>query len=111
MTHHCGKCPSRWGGYNTAHCGACHETFTGITAFDKHRAGSHAQGTRHCVPPQEVGLIPSDRTYLCWGLEGSKPPIVQISEPLSGSARIDDTGEALSGLLSQANSERELVHV
>lgn len=66
----CGRCDNRWGGLNTAHCGAenCHRTFTGIVAFDKHRAGSHAAGTRHCVDPQTVGLVDAGRAYPCWGL-------------------------------------------
>ena len=39
--HTCPRCPNHWGGLKTAHCAACHETFTGLTAFDKHRTGSH----------------------------------------------------------------------
>ena len=73
----CGRCDNRWGGLNTAHCGArnCHQTFTGIVAFDKHRAGSHAAGTRHCVDPATLRdkhgqpvLVDAGRGYPCWGL-------------------------------------------
>jgi hypothetical protein len=66
LPHHCGKCDNRWHGYNTAHCGACHQTFTAVTAFDKHRTGSHSRGTRRCLPPAEAGLVLSSRSYPCW---------------------------------------------
>lgn len=69
----CAKCPNRWGGLNTAHCSACHQTFTGITAFDKHRDGNHANDTRHCVHPTTVGLVDAGRPYPCWGLPGTNP--------------------------------------
>lgn len=62
----CG-CGASWGGLNTAHCDACHRTFTGITAFDRHRDGSHSSGTRHCVNPATVGLVDAARNYACWG--------------------------------------------
>lgn len=65
--HHCPRCDVRWGGYATAHCHSCRNVFTGISAFDQHRAGSHAKGTRHCVDPASVGLVPTDREYPCWG--------------------------------------------
>ncbi|TDH48865.1 hypothetical protein E2F47_22125 [Mycobacterium eburneum] len=65
--HECAKCRQRWGGLNTSHCSACHQTFTGLTAFDKHRDGNHAHGTRHCVAPQSVGLVDAGRGYPCWG--------------------------------------------
>jgi hypothetical protein len=68
--HGCPRCPARWNGYNTGHCSACHETFTGITAFDKHRDGSHVKG-RYCVSPQSVGLVPAGRAYPCWALPGT----------------------------------------
>ncbi len=66
----CGRCSSRWNGLETSHCAACHQTFTGETAFNKHRAGSHGRGTRHCVEPVSVGLVDAGRAYLCWGLPG-----------------------------------------
>lgn len=62
----CG-CGARWGGLSTGHCTGCHRTFTGITAFDKHRSGSHSADTRHCVDPATVGLIDANRAYACWG--------------------------------------------
>lgn len=62
------RCGAWWSGLNTCHCSAkkCHQTFTGIGAFNKHRAGSHA-GTRYCVDPAIVGLVDAGRNYPCWG--------------------------------------------
>jgi hypothetical protein len=34
-----------------AHCPSCGRHFGGDRAFDFHRAGDHADGTRHCVSP------------------------------------------------------------
>lgn len=70
LPNECGTCQARWGGYNTAHCSGCHLTFTGLSAFDKHRDGSHAKSTRHCVSPESVGLIEAGRAYPCWGFPG-----------------------------------------
>lgn len=67
----CGRCESRWTGLNAAHCAACHETFTSVSAFDQHRTGSHAKGTRHCLTPTDVGLVPADREWKGWSLPGS----------------------------------------
>ncbi|WP_442410520.1 FDXHR family putative zinc-binding protein [Mycobacterium sp.] len=36
----CVRCDTRWTGLNTCHCGKCHRTFTGISAFDEHRRNS-----------------------------------------------------------------------
>ena len=64
----CGGCSSRWNGLTTAHCSACHQTFTTVTAFNKHRTGSYSQDTRHCLEPASVGLVDASRAYPCWGL-------------------------------------------
>ena len=69
-TVHCPKCRLGWGGLNTAHCTACHQTFTGISAFDKHRTGSHAKDTRYCLGPLTIGLVDAGREYPCWGFPG-----------------------------------------
>lgn len=66
----CAKCQARWGGLRTAHCDACHETFTVEAAFDKHRAGSHTHDGRHCIDPATVGLVDAGREYRCWGFPG-----------------------------------------
>lgn len=66
----CARCDTRWNGHRTAHCGACHQTFTSLSAFDTHRQGSHPHSTRHCVPPTSVDLIDAGRAYPCWGSAG-----------------------------------------
>ena len=60
------QCGARWGGLKTCHCAACHQSFTVLSAFDKHRRGSHPDSTRHCVDPASVGLIDVGRSYPCW---------------------------------------------
>jgi hypothetical protein len=37
----------------TSHCVACGRHFAGDKAFDMHRRGDHAAGTRHCVSPHD----------------------------------------------------------
>lgn len=49
MTFTC-SCKASWGGLRTAHCGQCHCTFTGISAFDAHRPGE-------CREPQACGMV------------------------------------------------------
>jgi len=67
--HHCAKCPSRWAGSLTSHCTGCHLTFTGITAWEKHRDGTHSSRRgRFCVPPEQSGLVLTSRLYPCWGI-------------------------------------------
>lgn len=68
--HPCSGCTARWGGLLTAHCAACHLTFTGITAWEKHRAGKPARG-RYCLDPAAVGLIDAGRSYPCWANPGT----------------------------------------
>jgi hypothetical protein len=54
--HLCGWCPRTWTGLKIAHCGGrggCHQTFTVVTHFDKHRK------TGKCVEPSKVGLEPN----------------------------------------------------
>lgn len=67
LPHSCSKCPSRWGGANTAHCSVCHLTFTGITAFEKHRTGSYGGAGRTCLTPAKAGLVLTGRSYPCYG--------------------------------------------
>lgn len=67
----CPRCPSWWTGTRSGHCTACHRTFTSIAAFDKHRSGSHAKSTRHCVDPETVGLVPAGRAWPGWSLPGT----------------------------------------
>jgi hypothetical protein len=53
--HGCGGCDNRWGGFRTAHCGACHETFTTPANFDRHRLQDE------CAPPADRGLVLNER--------------------------------------------------
>lgn len=76
--HGCARCTARWTGHNTSHCGACHETFTSLSAFDKHRTGSHARSTRACEHPVSVGLVDADRAYACWGLPGDRLEALKV---------------------------------
>lgn len=62
----CIRCQKQWGGLKTAHCTVCCETFSVSSAADKHRTGSHANDTRHCLPPETVGLVDAGRAYPCW---------------------------------------------
>lgn len=61
--HSC-RCGRRWTGLNTAHCTTCHNTFSGVTGFDKHRKDGE------CINPPEVGLVDAGRTYSCWKQKG-----------------------------------------
>jgi hypothetical protein len=68
--HQCGSCTLRWGGLNTSHCNGCHRTFTGMTAWEAHRTGTHVKG-RYCLDPADVGLVDAGRSYPCWALPGT----------------------------------------
>ena len=78
----CRHCGSWWTGLNTCHCTACHTTFTGITAFDAHRTGSHTNDTRTCLAPTELvdgkgnpkPLVDAGRAYSCWGFPAAENP-------------------------------------
>lgn len=65
----CCRCSGKWGGLKTAHCSACHNTFSTPGNFDRHRTGTHPGG-RWCLPPAEVGLVDAGRAYPCWGQPG-----------------------------------------
>lgn len=45
----CRGCASRWFGIRRAHCSACHLTFSGASAFDRHRTPTGDHGT--CTHP------------------------------------------------------------
>jgi hypothetical protein len=66
----CAEFAARWSGLKTAHCAGCHQTFSVVSAFDRHLAGSHPQGTRHCLDPATVGLCDAGRAYPCWSHPG-----------------------------------------
>lgn len=70
----CPRCDAWWSGLNTCHCSVCHHTLTGYTAFDAHRAGSHAKGERHCLTMEESGMVDAGRGYPCWTIPGKAEP-------------------------------------
>lgn len=75
----CNGCTSWWTGLSACHCAGCHRTFSSISAFDKHRDGSHVKGTRHCVDPAtlrskktgEALLVLVDKGWACWSVPGT----------------------------------------
>ena len=57
-----GACGSWWTGAERSHCGGCCQTFTGLTAFERHRKGMR------CNPPESVGLVARAKPYgTLWG--------------------------------------------
>jgi hypothetical protein len=75
----CARCSTRWGGYNTAHCGGCHRTFTSVRSFDMHRRGGR------CNDPAAFGLVVNSRGY--WAQAGTKPRStdeLELTRPVSG---------------------------
>lgn len=88
--HGCARCEGRWDGLSTAHCGACHETFTTPWVFDKHRRDGK------CLPPQEAGLVLTRRAYRCWATP-SRPGMVwqSRSERLLVPNKGNDPGEGV----------------
>lgn len=70
LPHSCG-CGKRWGGSpdGPAHCSGCHETFSTVGNFDRHRREFA------CRPPAEIGLIERTRhtaagDYMVWQMPG-----------------------------------------
>ncbi len=62
----CGKdCPDLTGYRSRAHCAVCHNTFTGVWAFDQHRVGGQ------CKLPGKL----INRNGI-WGNPGERPPEV-----------------------------------
>lgn len=68
ITH--AACGKQWSGKQTAHCGGCHRTFSGLGTFMAHRVTPEGgeQGEHVCVDPATVGLVlVESRKYECWG--------------------------------------------
>lgn len=66
-------CGKSWTGLRRAHCPVCHETFNSDSAADKHRRGAFGVD-RRCLPPAEVGLVPSEQPWgTCWATPGPAP--------------------------------------
>lgn len=49
ITYSCGGCDTRWAGVSRCHCAGCHETFSGLELFDRHRRD--VRGTPTCLDP------------------------------------------------------------
>lgn len=69
--YRCGGCALWWTALGAAHCAGCHETFTSVSGFEKHRRGGQ------CLTPAEVGLVPADRKWPGWALPGSYDPTAE----------------------------------
>lgn len=57
ITH--GACGKTWSGNGVAHCSGCHENFSGVGLFDRHRSITGAHGT--CVPPDQLRTTGGER--------------------------------------------------
>jgi hypothetical protein len=66
----CKACPATWTGLGIAHCASCHETFTTVSNFDRHRAGSRVRGlvAGECNAPDDAGLVLNERGQ--WAMPG-----------------------------------------
>lgn len=68
LPHGCPRCGLQWSGQLTSHCASCHNTMSGVSAFDRHRRNGA------CRPPAEVGLtLVANRHYPCWGTTEEMP--------------------------------------
>jgi hypothetical protein len=75
----CNGCRNWRTGLGAAHCSSCHQTFTGVSAFEMHRASSHAGGTRHRLDPATVRsertgeplLVSADKPWVGWSRPGT----------------------------------------
>lgn len=62
------RCGAHWSGLSAAHCASCHVTFTGVTAFDRHRRAGR------CLIPAEAGLVAKQRAgYVAYGSRHELP--------------------------------------
>lgn len=69
FTHSCGK---QWTGLGRCHCGNCHETFSGISAFDRHQ--QWWRPGEACENPAAFGLVPTEHAWgTLWSLPGTPP--------------------------------------
>lgn len=61
-----GCCSARWTGLSAAHCSACHETFTSVSAFDLHRR--KAVCLSPTLTPADIGMVTAARDWSGWSL-------------------------------------------
>ncbi|WP_431839714.1 hypothetical protein [Gordonia hongkongensis] len=75
------SCRAEWSGLNECHCGACHLTFSGVTAFDRHRRG------RVCNDPSVFGLVLDSDV---WRYPGTDPRWSQSLPPRQIHGQLND---------------------
>lgn len=61
----CSGCTAKWSGVTRAHCSGCHRTFTGVSAFDRHREDGA------CLDPASLGMVERDGGL--WGAPAMTP--------------------------------------
>lgn len=103
------RCGATWAGMRIEHCPACHETFTGTRAGDKHRTGDHAvfvgPERRRCLSPAEMterGMVRNDRGV--WTLGGVNPWAGVDAGTPNGSGSVSGSTEDANG--PQSNAQR-----
>lgn len=84
MSITCGGCDNTWTGVSRCHCGGCHELFSGLALFDRHRVNGK------CLDPATVKTKPKDGSpavramYLTdgvwYGVENPVGPGAQLQE-------------------------------
>jgi|1185.fasta_scaffold77814_3 hypothetical protein len=50
----CGGCTATWTGVALAHCGTCHESFSGAWTFDQHRKMGSNEEHGSCTDPETM---------------------------------------------------------
>jgi hypothetical protein len=106
------KCRHWWTGNRTAHCGNCHRTFSGTSAFDQHQT-AWTPGT-DCPDPRTRGLIATTKKYGdLWSWPAQDPTRRQIrygsDHDATGHAEAPEypsEGEALRGAQNGAQDLR-----
>ncbi len=62
MTITCGGCTATWTALGTAHCGACHRSFSTVGLFDAHRSQYGERG--RCLDPATLTVRSGGRRAL-----------------------------------------------
>jgi len=69
----CRTCGTTWTGQAVCHCGACHESFTSLSAFDAHQIGEHCARIRENQGGNTAQLVRAD---------GRKMPLIRSGRNL-----------------------------
>lgn len=64
MNHGCSGCDNTWTGMAMAHCPTCHNTFSTVGNFDRHRKDGK------CITPKKAGLVQNKRGT--WRMPGER---------------------------------------